>query len=410
MKSNLMKIVMLALACQFTMSCAKPEEKSSQDKVIITATDKMTSEELVNSAEQLLGPTTFMLSYRLSKMALEKDPTNVKAEFYTKLLARFEAFRGMYVRMMPLLSADRKLKVESDMKNLPESPLKTFLTDRKGGTDLQNIEDVQAVYGQYLKSLSEFYQFLKDKQDSQFNIYLNPMLFAQEIRSELEKNCSLVEDSASKLVVECNASGVATKKLNIADMIALRQIAAGEMLYGIFLNSYSLAGSIEFAEAHKNQKLTTQQTVSGLLLNSRFGVLTKHSLMPQLSKIGSDMGAALDWAMKYQDNVCSPNANSSDKRPGYLFKKGFCVTDQDAANRALILLKSALGGVTTIELKSPPAATVRIDAFAWSRSPIQDLRSVEPTEYSADGVVRGVKDDTLGGIFVDHNFNNLLKQ
>ncbi len=408
MKSNFIKILVLIIGCQLFMSCAKEDKAVDDRKVTITATDKMSADELVTSAEQLVGPTTFMLAYRLSKMALEKDPENLKAQFYTKLLSRFEAFRGFYVRITPLLEPEQKARVENDIKNLPTSPLKTFLTDAQGGAQLRNSDDVQDMYAQYLTAVADFYQLLKDKEDSKFEIYLNPLIFEQEIRSELSKNCALVEDNASKLVVECQSVNIAVKKLNIADMIALRQIAAGEMLYGMFLNSYSLSGASEYAKAHKNEKQTTQQVVTGLFQNGKFGLLKSSNLLPKMIKIGSDSSAAISWAMQYQESVCPANT-TADKRPGYLFKKGLCVTDKNAADKAVQLIQLALKGAMPVEVRSNQLSSVNVDVFAWSRNPIQDLRSIEPTSYSADGRVQSFKDNSLGGIFVDRNVNDLLK-
>ncbi len=408
MKSTLLKFLVLIIGCQLVMSCAKKDKALDEGKVTITATDKMSSDELITSAEQLIGPTTFMLSYRLAKMALEKDPENIKAQFYTKLLSRFEAFRGFYVRITPLLSPEQKARVENDIKNLPTSPLKSFLTDAQGGPQLKNSDDVQDMYAQYLTAVADFYQLLKDKEDSKFEIYLNPIVFEQEIRSELSKNCALVEDNASKLVVECESTDIAVKKLNIADMIALRQIAAGEMLYGMFLNSYYLAGADEYAKAHKNEKQTAQQVISGLFQNSKFGLLRSGNSLPKMIKIGSDSSAALSWAMQYQETVC-PSSASADKRPGYLFKKGLCVTDKSAADKALQLMQLALKGAVPVDVKSSQLSSINVDVFAWSRNPIQDLRSIEPASYSAEGRVQSFKDNSLGGLFVDHNINELLK-
>lgn len=403
----LKKLIILAVLGQLFVGCKDANKNSNDsDLVTITATDKMSADELVTSAEQLLGPHTFMLAYKLTKMAADKNPENIKAQFYMRLLSRFEVFRGIYTRIKPMLNKEQTDRLAAELNKLPNSPLKSFLTEP--GIDIKTTQDIQDVVSQYLDTVSNFYQFLKDREDTSFEIYLNPIIFEQEIRSELSKNCTLVEDSKNKLTVECDRSEVATKKVNIADMIALRQLTAGELIYGAFANSYSLDGIENVLKA--DRKMNNQQVTEMLLSNSKFGLLNKKSLLPKLTKIGADLSAALTWATQYQSTICPEKSeNKIDKRPNYIFKDGLCIYHEDEVSQLMSLLNTALKG-SPISIDFLPAKSISVDAFAWSRNPVADLRQIQPSEYDENGDIKSLKDNTLGGIFINNDADRLFNK
>lgn len=401
------KPLTLLVATTFIFSC-DPKSKEAQDgKVTINANDKSSAQDLINSAEQIVSPYSFMLAYRLSSLALEKDPTNIKAQFYNKLLKRFEAFRGYAVRIKPLLTDAQKANLQKAIDSFPKSPLKDFLTEP--GTEYKNIEDLQGMYSQYFKAVSDFRSFLKEQENSEMEINLNPLIFSGEIKKELANSCRVKnQDTAStrtatNIELECDYSYAAAKKLNVADFVALRQAAAGEMILGIYFNSYSLEGIQSVGEI---KGLTSKQVWDKLFANEKFGKVRSDNMIPKLKEIGSDLGAAVTWAIQYQSTICPKGQPSPENRPNYLFKSGICVKSSDELTRSLALLDSALKGVIDVDLKDGSKA--RIDAFAWSRSPIADLRSIEPTFDASGNKATTFKDNTLGGVFVDNNADRLL--
>lgn len=406
MKSVSAKLICFLVVASISLGCQKEEKRNANEgKVEISASDKMNADELVNSAEQLLGPTTLMLAFKLSKMAVEKDPSNVKAQFYFKFLKRFEVFRGIYSRVRGSLTPEQIQKLDESLARIPRSPIKSFLTE-VGGAPVQGVQGIQTVYGEYLTAVSEFYTFLKEKEDTKFEIYLNPAIFMHEISSELNRNCMIVENTDQVVRVECDTAEVALKKVNIADMIALRQVTAGEMLYGIFLNSYSLKGLEEL----NLQNRSLRDSVELITNKSGFGLLNSHSLLPKLTLLGSDFGAAVTWALQYKSSVCPTSTSTAQKRPGYLFRDGLCIENESETTNALQVLSNALKGTIALNIEKPNFRNINVNLFAWSRNPIQDLRTIQPTEYTADGQkVLSFKDNTLGGIFVDNNAHLILR-
>ena len=122
MKQKLKNLTMTLVISSslLALSSCNPNNNTEKvvDRVHITADDSMSSTELSTAAEQLVGPYTFMLAYKTALKAVEKDPTNLKAQFYVALLKRFEAFRGVLTRVKPALNQEQ-------LKNLNENIIRT---------------------------------------------------------------------------------------------------------------------------------------------------------------------------------------------------------------------------------------------------------------------------------------------
>ena len=402
---NAMKIGLSILTAMGVLACQPNEKEKTEQKVRVSATDRMSSDDLTSSAEQLIGPYTFMLAHQMAVRALEKDPTNVKAEFIKTLTQRFEAFRGIHFRMRTLLNPDQLAKHDRWLREFPASPLKTFLLDPRGGVPLKTTTDVQDVVSNYYKGVQAFRQFLIDKQDSRIDLQMNPHVFEQEIRQDLVDNCQVLPGNGNDYEVVCDVEGIATKKMNSADLIMLRQMAAGELIYGAFLNSYSLEG-IEKLESLP--PMSNAKRVEWMSQLPHFGKLRQDNLLVLMRSIGSDLSAALKWASKYQKQLCPPGVDPENARRGYLFKDGICVVQDGSSqdvNNTIAFIDRALGGAITMTLEDNRGNKVntQVDLFAWSRNPVRDLRSIKPVAWNQCDKATKLQDGTLGGIFVEGN-------
>lgn len=412
MKQNLKQLTMgLVIASSVLMSCQNNGSEKVIDRVRVTADDSMSSAELSIAAEQLVGPYTFMLAYKTALKAVEKDPTNIKAQFYVNFLKRFEAFRGILTRIKPFYkNAAQAKSLDDTIKNFPQSPLKDFLTEP--GTAITTVTDVQNVLGDYVSALKDFRKFLKANQASEMNIYLNPSVFEQAIKNELRDSCTFNEGNGDgHLVVECDYSMIATKKLNTADMIALTQMTSGEILaFGLY-NSYSLEGIEKLQEVDPNHLMSRQATVNYLASLPSFGKLRKDHVFSMLTEVGSDLSAATKWAMNYQSTLCPKGTSTPNQRKGYLISNGICIENISETNHALAMLDSALLGAIRVDVKRANGEMIntQIDYFALSRQPIQDLRQVRPTSWNRCDQVTSLADNTVGGIYADNNANLFLK-
>lgn len=400
-KTNL--LVLTAIMAFATTACQVNVKEKSEEKSKVTASTQMSSAELAEAAEQLVGPYTFMVASKVAKQALEKDPSNIKAQFILKLLKRFEAFRGLHTRIKPYLNAEQLKEHAKWLNEFPNSPMKNYLTET-GGKPIHTVNEIQDVIADYYAGIAEFREFLKKNQDKEIEINLNANVFAEEIKREMYDSC-VVSESEQETVVECTNPNIAVRKLNTADMIALRQLISGELVHGLIFTGYTLEGIEKLPE-----DLTNQQTVEFLTNTKTFGMLRKNHNFNLLRDIGADLSSALKWAIKYQSNLCPNGSAVPGQRRGYLFNHGICIDGQDANLQKLMsTLDKALGGITQVDVEKSDGSVVaaNVSIFAWSTKPIQNLRQVAPTAWTKCDRPAALADNSLGGVFVDKNYLEL---
>jgi hypothetical protein len=390
-----LKVVLLAAVVG--LSACKGEKHRPEDKAEITANDKTSAEQLVESTEQLVTPYSFMLAYKMADMALKKDPNNLKAKFYVLLLKRFEVFNGIATRMRPMLKEDEIKKLDKEISEYPDSPIKKFLT--ASGPEIKSEADAQKLIESYFAAVGEFHKFLKENEDKEFVVNFNPYVFKQPLRKEAAADFKAAE-SADGISVKMDKTLSKTAKLNIADLIVLRQAAGAELLSGLFTYSYDLSGLAKL----RDQKKRSDEEILNLLFESeQFGKLKENHGFSQLPLLGSDMAVAAAWVIKYQDNLCP--GGSSETRSKFLIDD-MCDRNPNQSNKLLALLNSALKGA--VDLDYPKSESkVKIDFFNLSKNPIKDLRSIKPS-FDNKGCADSFADNSLGGVFVDKNADSVL--
>ncbi len=385
-------------------------EAREQGKEIVEVKLNQPAAELADAAEQLVGPFTFMLAKKVADLALEKDSTNLKAQFYSKLLARTEVFRGIQNRIRPLLKPDQIANWEHTKTEFPESPLKSFLYDETMAP-ITNVTEIQDVLGQYVTAIRDFRNFLKQNVASEMVINLNPHIFEDRIKKEAIKDCLVGESQNGDISLFCNKKSVAQIRMNTADFMALTQTESGELFYYGIYNSYSLEGIEKLNKESHPELITPKQTIDFLLANEKFGKLRKDNAINMIKEFGADLSSAIKWALQYQNQLC-PNGydSAAEQRRGYLFNKGVCFKNDNSAQYFMDLLDKAMLGAIPVVLNPTDGApvSVNLDIYAWSKAPIKDLRSVAPTAYNSCGNITAIKDNTLGGVYVDNNFSQFI--
>lgn len=420
---NVKRIKMLFLASALAVSVsACTKDKTKDDKVTITASEKMDASTLADSAEQLVSPYTFMLADKVVDMALQKDPDNKKAQFYKSFLKRMMVFKGLATRVKPMVRKDGNVaEYEKNIASFPESPLKQFLMD--GAEDMKSVVDIQTFFVNYRNAVNDFRRFLKLNPDLDLTLNLNPYLFDKEISKEAANSCVVKnpKDGDNNYEVVCDFRNIATKKINSADAVALSQIAAGDTLAWSLYSNYSLEGidtlskKIEEMTSKLGRQLTEQEVHQLLMATPGLGRLRNDHNMGIFHEVGADLSAALKWALNYQDRLCPKGIETPNQRRGYIFSNGLCIQNSTELQRNLGLLDEALRGAINVDLSTPEGKPVntQVDYFALSKKPVADLKSLMPATYNSCGKATSFKDKTIGGVlprgdadqFLDLNCN-----
>jgi tetratricopeptide (TPR) repeat protein len=419
MKPNLAtSLIMLSLVIAFTGCGAKKEDKPAE--VTIQANDGMKAEDLAESGEALVSPYTFMLADRVFTMALAKDPDNKKAKFYQTFIKRMMVLKGIVSRIAPLVRAgtpEQQADYERWKKEFPESPLRAFLMD--GPEDLTKNAQIVDVLSDYQNALNDFRKFLKANPDLELTLNLNPHVFEKEISSTLANSCKWERNPGweqnpdrlrGPITVVCDYSAAAQKKINAADVVAIRQITGGEMYLMSLYTAYDISTILEISQNQQLKKMTPPEVLSYYKSLPSIAKIRKEQTLSLIPELGSDFSAAVKWAKQYQYRICPKGESSRNQRPGFLFKDGLCVNPNSKDEANLVRLDQALAGIFSAPILNADEEQVdeiRTNIVGFFANPPKDLKDLLPESVDAKGRVTQWADKTFGGLFPDGDIGRI---
>lgn len=379
----------------------------------IVANERMDSEELTAAGEQLIAVHSFHLAYKVFEKALEKDSENKKAQFYKIFLKRFMTLEGVLTRITPFVEKyGNNESHKKTQKELPKHPMRDFLIGKnKDLKPIKNLSEIQDVIADYRDAVNELRQFIAKNADMEMEIFLNPNIFMNQINAKMTESCvvkTIERNSETIAEVECDSSEIAMVKMNMTDLMVIKQYAAAEVLYLTLYTSYSLDGVAEIMKRHENSPISTEQFLNELQAFPGALKLNKRQALTQIRSLGSDFITAAKWAMKYQDSLCPKNSTGQPlKRKGYIVPN-ICVGSAETQEKSLVLFEQILAG--PMQQKTDDGQTVTVNFMAILDKPIQDLNSVAPASFDAKGAPASWKDGSMGGLFPNGDFNEIQKR
>ena len=410
MKLQKLTTGLITLGFVFTFS-ACTEKSKSEEEGRIRANAAQSSEELTEAAEQLVGPYTFMYADKIIDVALEKNPTNIKAQFYKSFLKRFMAFKGIVKRIDPLVrkgDSNQTTNFDRSIRNMPTTELKRFLLD--GSEDIDTTSKLSKFLAEYVQALNDFRKFAKLNPEVEITLNMNPSIFGNSAAQDWARNCHFEVDNERKFKdIVCDTE-IFQRKVNSADLIVLRQEVAGEMLYLSILTAYdgSLLEKLNSDESYA--KMTEQQRTEYLNSLPSVAKLNANHTLNLIPELGSDYSAAIKWAMKYQDRLCPKGESTRLQRKGYLFDTGVCVNPSQGNLNSLTLLDQVLGGVIMAPINDKndqKTDEIRVNLVGFLMNPPSDIRNVIPQKLDNAGKPTEWNDPTIGGLFPDGDIHKL---
>lgn len=405
MKTRILKsLVVLGLMTQIACESAKNKGLDlNADKNQVYVTASMTSNDLVEAAEQLITPTQFMTADAVLDMALEKDPTNFKAQFYKKFLASFMLNKGIMTRIKPLVRKHGNMsEYEKSINNLPDIPMYRFLAN--GKEDMSRVSDIQDYFSDYQIALNDFRRFLIENQDQQLTVEISSTYLENLFKQGDAYECSQVSEGQ----YACDVRNATKRKLSTPDFMAIRQMLAGQILFLNFYTAYSFEG-IEVLKSLNIKDGTPQENVLNLISEKlpELGKLRNRNLLKETMNLGSDLVSAARWAIQYQNQLCPKGIETNHQRKGHLFHKGICVKNADESLRSLAVLEQVLSSTTKVQFPQTQSEA-EIDYMAWFKNPVQDLMTLAPKTFNSCGEATSLRDNTYGGLFVNGDADKML--
>jgi hypothetical protein len=411
------------------LACSDLQSNKSRNTVIDTnalseSSDSIeqVAETLALAGEQLMSPISFMYADFIFDLALQKDGSNQRAQFYKALLKPIMQQKGIIKRIQPVvrtLDTERQQEFNEAVAKFPESALKTFLLD--GAEDITNEADLLSFIDGHTQAWEEIRLFMKNNKDMNLdiNVMTIPGVEAALERAARECAASQVNDGVFSISENCDYLKALKINVSRADIEVIQHMAAGMQIYLTAGTSYSLDGVRDFIEANKDQTLTAQQVINHFANNTTAGKL-RHNGLTKISEMGTDIVSGVRWAMSIQDQLC-PNGKygSQNARSKSLIPVEFCIDAQDSEGNTTEskiaqveqILAGGLLSINYLDRISGEEKTTEIQPMALLNQPIADLRDVIPTaaeNYNQCGDLSSLVDKTLGGLFPNNDAEQVL--
>jgi len=169
-------------------------------------------------------------------------------------------------------------------------------------------------------------------------------------------------------------------KINAADLVALKQEAAAEILYASIYSSYNLDGLMAYAKEIEGNKLSILEQNKLMKEKVDLNLMPGHGLS-EIRELGSDFVVAAKWVQKNQDSLCPNNGKGMTvERKGMLFEKGLCVDNATQLEKSLAFIEAALKGTFDVPMGGDAAAPVikHVNIFAFLDQPPKNMGMLFP--------------------------------
>lgn len=368
-----------------------------------------TAEQMALLAESLVRPNTLVQAHQVAFRALEHNQYNLRAQFVLKTVAPLIELKGIYSRVMPIVST-RPAKYREfqehirDLKAEKNAPVTTaFVID--GPSDLKTEGQVQDVVEKVVDRLDELRDWLKENRKADLTVsYYKDLKDGSTpcIASERTRDVWVLKNCAGK-------GEKITAKMNIADFETLRQNVSGIQTYIAMSTAYSVDGVFKASEKAPRNEATPAVKHAYFDKVVGLGQLRNTRFFAMLPKVTSDLVVGLKLAKKFHKQICPAGEYKENSRKGMLHHGGICTEQSSKMDRMISTLDLMARGQlakTTILLDGEIDAVV--DTKTFLANPPQDLRSVGPATFDRCGNVGTIGNGTVAGLFVNGELNTSL--
>lgn len=405
------------------------EEKAKQAKI------------LINQAERLMVPAGIVYASDLVNTALKYDPSNFKAQFYSRLLAPTMELQGLHRRLKEIAeeNASDMTGYNSRTALYNKGGMGAFLL---GGSQpaFKNERDIQKTTDRVVQRLDELRQFIRRSKSQKIKVPFVANLKRKEVTipggftyqtdyevDEIMELCNV--EQVKKGVFKIAPCSIYTHKLveiSRTDWELLQGSTAGLEAYLVLASAYDLSGGLGvYAKREKAsrqspfiKKALSNDTVFSTLKTHRdFGKLRNENKLFLVPELGSDTLSAFKWLKGVEKDLCRQNESGqlvSQRREGYLFGLGACIFPKTKSKYTDFVLKAQLalrGSIITVPLESRDSKKIEkvyVQPMALVFNPPVSIEPIVPNQFNRCGKSLSFGDDTLGGIFGHNNASTYL--
>ncbi len=397
---------LISLGCSNRPNSDLATQKISVNAIVSSdASSEAKSVDLSDGAEKMLQAKGISEASNMAKMAVDLDPTNLKARFIKAVTSLLLAEKGMMARIQPIMEASFKFKpqYQKERASVEEksSDYNQWLLNGQG--DIHTERQLQIFIDTVINALDELRLVAKESGGQTLKLKSNSFL-ASDLSDRYARGCDLKVNATGEYEITCPPDS--TRRdilLNQVDFESIRISASYYMVALMFTNAYDLTGLIESQNQFKDDldsKEKVQEILEAYFGHEEFGKLRKESRLRDVKELGQDLVIAVRWAIANGNQFCPTGLSDSPKnRPGMLFNRGFCYLSYYGPY-ADSLEKFFSGSPTERSIStSQKVYKTKINWMALFDHPLIDLRGLGPLKVDRCGNIASVGDIYLGGAF-----------
>lgn len=398
------------------------KELKSINHIKSDASPSEKAEYLAEDAEELMLADGFEQANKVSNLALQQDPSNLKASFVYYSSAVVLSMKGFFKRLQPIKEKYPHLGQELDaFEKEAKLSLSPALLDffYQGEADIENEAQVQLFFDQIQESLEKAKNFLILARGKEITIRPNP-LFSQELNERFVAACEIKESKT--LIFELSCPENRTRReitLNQADFEILKDSINYLSISLSLANPYTLDGALALAEEERSQKIkfSEEKKLDRLLSNQKFGFLRSAHRLKQTHAELKSLVTSAHWVIENQKTLCPEGRSSAKNRPGFFFNTGLCLSPQ--LKPYILDIEKSLhteGRELNLVMKGEPSSgrapevyKSKINRTALLFNPVANIRDLGPFHFNACDEIDRVGDQSLGGTYPLKDANKVFE-
>lgn len=415
-------MVLTLFSCQQEVKPKKAQpmvEKQVSSKRLLVESDSQYAAKLTRVGEILVNnPVGITHAHDMFNKALVLDPKNNKALFYSSLTGILMTMEGSLNRGKSLLDDpkqyDEAIKYLTEKIKYPE--FVDFVTGKKTQSKFKDYQDVKRFFQNEVVESFENASKKLNQINGNVDIILTQL---KTENTELEYNCQETREEGVIYTVcdlkeeMTNISALPAKTASV-DLNDIKIISNGLKGYAAIFKIYTaysikgqkhLSNEIAVKEADLGRKLTERELHIIVKRYNDYLVLENDHKMSEVTQdLEQIVEAGLDLETlnnKFCDN---------DLRSNNLIKSiCFSETAREEMQKTLDFLAGPQETTLGQDVNGSNVNIV-VDLPAYLNNPVQDLKSLLPTQYNSDGSPDYNTEPNLNGLFPNRDLLEKLKQ
>ena len=364
------------------------------------------------------NPVGVTHAHDMFQKALQIDPQNNKALFYSAFTEILMTMKGSMNRGKDLM--DNPDDYSNMIKHLTEKvkypEFVEFVVGTSGQSKFKNYQDIKRFLQNEVVGAFDNASNKLNKINGNVELILTQL---KTENTEIEYNCQEVEEdgynyTSCDLKEEMNSISALPAQTASVDLNDIKILSSGIKGYATVFKLYTaysitgqknLSNEIQVKETSLGRSLTDKETHRIVSRYSDYLVLEKDHKMDEIVQ---DLESIVEVGMDLE--TLNNQFCDNDSRSANLIKTiCFSETAREDMQKSLDYLS---GPQETVLGQDVNGADVKIliDLPAYLNNPVQDLKTLIPSEYNEDGSGKFTTEPNLNGLFPNKDLLDKLKQ